>query len=177
MRTNFLAVFFAVALLPMVSCAQPIPQKPESPPTEKMLAQLANYPSVTDRVVKSDAQWKQELTPSQYDILRQKGTERSFTGSLLENHRHGIYVCAACGNPLFSSEAKFESGTGWPSFFQAIQKGRVLQVADNSIGESRTEVECARCGGHLGHVFDDGPEPTGLRYCMNSVALKFIENK
>ena len=174
---KFLTVLLTSTLLPLLACAQPHQRKPASPPSAALLAGLAKFPSVHDRVVKSNAEWKQLLTPAEYDVLREKGTERAFTGSLLENHAHGIYVCAACGNPLFSSETKFESGTGWPSFYQPIQKGRVNEVEDNSIGESRTEVVCARCGSHLGHVFDDGPNPTGLRYCMNSVALKFIATK
>jgi peptide-methionine (R)-S-oxide reductase len=174
---KLLTVLLTLTLLPLIACAQPHHRKPASPPSGALLAELAKYPSVTDRVIKSNDEWKKLLTPAEYDVLREKGTERPFTGSLLDNHKHGIYVCAACGNPLFSSETKFESGTGWPSFYQPIQKGRVTEVEDNSIGESRTEVLCARCGSHLGHVFDDGPNPTGLRYCMNSVALKFIATK
>ena len=126
------------------------------------------------KIDKSDAEWKKLLTPAQFYILRQKGTEREYTGKLTKNRQHGVYHCAACGLALFRSKAKFESGTGWPSFYEPIYKKNVDEAADNSIAaEPRTEVLCARCGGHLGHVFDDGPEPTGLRYCINSAALKF----
>jgi peptide-methionine (R)-S-oxide reductase len=128
----------------------------------------------TDKVVKSDAEWKKTLTPEEYHILREAGTERAFTGKYWNNHEKGTYVCAADGNPLFSSDTKFESGTGWPSFWQPISKSAVETKTDRAFYMTRTEVLCSRCGGHLGHVFDDGPAPTHLRYCMNSAALKFV---
>lgn len=128
-------------------------------------------------VVKTESEWKKLLTPAQFYILRQKGTERAFSGKYWDNHAKGQYHCAACQLPLFSSETKFESGTGWPSFYQPLNDKAVRKVEDVSYGMVREEVVCNRCGGHLGHVFPDGPEPTGLRYCLNSEALSFIKTK
>jgi peptide-methionine (R)-S-oxide reductase len=128
-------------------------------------------------VVKSDAEWKKELTDEEYYILREKGTERAFTGDLWNNKKPGTYVCAACQNEVFSSDTKFESGSGWPSFFKPVSKANVVIAEDRSLGMVREEVLCARCGGHLGHVFPDGPAPTGLRYCINSAALDFTDKK
>ena len=125
------------------------------------------------RLVRSDKEWKKILTPDEFAVMRLEGTERPYSGEYTDNHTHGTYYCAACGLALFKSETKFDSGTGWPSFYQAINKKNVKEKSDRSLDEVRIEVECARCGGHLGHVFDDGPKPTGLRYCMNSVSLRF----
>ncbi|HEV7515171.1 MAG TPA: peptide-methionine (R)-S-oxide reductase MsrB [Thermoanaerobaculia bacterium] len=127
----------------------------------------------TDKVVKSDDEWKKVLTSEQYRVLRKAGTELAGTGALLHNHAKGVYRCAACGQLLFSSDTKFESGTGWPSFWQPFAPQSVVTKTDSTLGMERREVLCSRCGGHLGHVFDDGPAPTHLRYCMNSAALKF----
>jgi peptide-methionine (R)-S-oxide reductase len=125
------------------------------------------------RIVKTEEQWKEKLTPEQYHVLREKGTERAFTGKYWNNHEKGVYYCAACHQKLFTSETKFESGTGWPSFYKPISDSLIAVNKDNSYGMVREEVVCSNCGSHLGHVFDDGPEPTGLRYCMNSVSLVF----
>ena len=124
-------------------------------------------------VEKPDGEWRRLLKPAAYDVLRQEGTEPPYTSPLNNEHRRGVFVCAADGNPLYDSRTKFDSGTGWPSFYQPISKAAVETRKDGSLFMTRTEVHCARCGGHLGHVFDDGPKPTGLRYCMNGVALAF----
>lgn len=137
--------------------------------------------SHTDNAVyefqKTDAYWKESLTPEVYNVLREKGTEPAFSGVLNDNKQKGTYYCAGCTNPLFSSKTKFDSGTGWPSFYTEVGDTNVVEIPDDSYGWSRTEVVCGKCGGHLGHVFDDGPQPTGLRYCINSASLTFEENK
>lgn len=126
-------------------------------------------------VNKTEAEWKKQLGPLAFDVTRKEGTERAYTGKYWDNHQKGIYTCICCGQELFTSDTKFESGTGWPSFYQPINKTAVLNESDNSFGSERTKITCSRCGAHLGHVFDDGPKPTGLRYCMNSVSLNFVK--
>ena len=131
---------------------------------------------MVDKVVKSDAEWKKILTPQQYEVTREYGTERAFCGLPTKGHKSGIFKCVGCATDLFLVGQKFESGTGWPSFWQPVAESNVGYDEDTAYGMRRTEVHCARCGGHLGHVFDDGPPPTGKRYCINSVALKFVED-
>jgi peptide-methionine (R)-S-oxide reductase len=130
--------------------------------------------STIDKVVRTEEEWKSVLPADRYEVLRQKGTERAFTGEYNEHWEAGVYACYACGLPLFDSATKFHSGSGWPSFWQPISPEAIEEHADSSLGMKRVEVTCARCGGHLGHVFTDGPEPTGLRYCIDSASLEFV---
>lgn len=126
-----------------------------------------------EKIKKTEEEWKAQLSAEQYHVLRQKGTERAFTGKYNIHKEKGMYVCAGCGSPLFTSDTKFDSGCGWPSFYEALDKEKIKEVRDTSFGMIRTEILCAKCDGHLGHVFDDGPKPTGLRYCVNSLSLDF----
>ncbi len=145
----------------------------EKPLPEKVV-RLLNENSLEDTVAKTEEQWRAVLSPEEFEVLRKEGTEIAFENEYNANKKEGVYSCAACGNPMFSSQTKFESGTGWPSFYAPIAIKRVKEVEDRSLGVVRTEVVCARCASHIGHVFPDGPEPTGLRYCLNSIALDFV---
>ena len=146
-------------------------------PAQTVKAGAKSSDSPFPKVVRTDEEWKRILTPEQYYVTRQKGTEAPYSSPLNKIHDAGIFACVCCDLPLFSSKQKFDSGTGWPSFWAPIAKENVSETVDNSLSEVRTEVLCARCDAHLGHVFDDGPKPTGLRYCMNGVAMKFIKKQ
>jgi len=177
MRTTFIAICLLTATGIRCGYAQPA-QKPEQKKEDKHMSasdsKNAAY-SRTDsaRVDMPEGEWKKVLSPEVYYVARQKGTERPWTSKFEKFNEVGTYYCAACGNPLFRSDTKFESGCGWPSFYEPISKTSIIYLKDNSVGMERTEVECGRCKSHLGHVFDDGPPPTGLRYCINGVILDF----
>jgi peptide-methionine (R)-S-oxide reductase len=177
---------FFLLLLPFVAGCEPPGSAAKGTPANSQPSQVSSPPasqpvlamtSKQQKISKSDQEWRRLLTPEQYFVLRQKGTEMPFSGEYEKTSDKGVYVCAACGQELFSSDTKFDSHCGWPSYFQPVAKGKVDETTDNSHGMVRTEVTCSRCGGHLGHVFNDGPPPTGLRYCINSAAIKLVKNE
>lgn len=170
-RSSF-GVLLPLVLILVAACAPANSQT--ATPTAPPVVSLPDAPPLGEPVILTDEQWREQLTPEEFHVLREQGTERAFTGEYHDHHGYGVYVCGGCGAPLFSSTDKFDSGTGWPSYTRAIEEGRVAEVRDESHGMVRTEIVCAACGGHLGHVFPDGPAPTGLRYCVNSLSLDFV---
>lgn len=170
-------LFFTLWALIAVSCSAQSKTEQDQNNQKNTNTAMTNKKAQDFEVQKTDAEWKKELTDSEYRILREKGTEMPYVNKYYKVDKEGLYVCAACGNKLFSSDTKYHSGSGWPSFYAPIDSDAIITRADNSMFMHRTEVICAKCGSHLGHVFEDGPEPTGLRYCINSVAMDLKSKK
>lgn len=179
MKNHLSAFCFILFSLAFSSCnqAQQLSSEQEQNTTSQLSSNDIEFPKKVEKIEKTNAEWQAQLSDQAYYVLREAGTERAFTGAYWDNKKEGVYTCGACNLPLFDADTKFKSGTGWPSFYQPIQSDYVLEHVDKAYGMIRTEVVCARCDGHLGHVFDDGPQPTGLRYCINSVSLNFVEKK
>jgi peptide-methionine (R)-S-oxide reductase len=179
-RVFLMACFFGLIAACQQKGTVPAASSPPTGTDQMKPAQLRLYSAaekryiMSDKVIKNPEEWRKQLTAEQFHVTREQGTEQAFTGETWNNHEHGIYQCVCCGNDLYRSEEKYESGTGWPSFWQPIAPENIATRADNSLFSRRTEVICSRCDAHLGHVFEDGPKPTGLRYCMNSAAMKFV---
>lgn len=176
------SLLFPVLFATVIACTGGTAQSPNaatSGPANSSKVKLYSVATkgfiMSDKVVKSPEEWRKQLTPEQYHVTREQGTERAFSGATWNNKEQGVYQCVCCGNDLYRSEHKYESGTGWPSFWQPIAPENITTRADNTLFSKRTEVVCSRCNAHLGHVFDDGPKPTGLRYCMNSASMKFVK--
>ncbi len=174
---TFAAILFTSAIMLSASCNQAQNNKKQSSKEESPTFYLTVTGDTIHKLLKTDEQWQAELSPMEYTVLRQAGTERAYTGAYWDNHEKGRYYCRGCNAPLFDSDTKFDSGCGWPSFFKPVNDHGIIELEDTSHGMVRTEIRCAKCNGHLGHVFDDGPPPTGLRYCMNSASMRFEKSE
>lgn len=173
---SFAVILLTSAIMLSASCNKAQTTKPHDVQSNPSFY-LSPTGDTIQKVTKTDEQWRTELSPMEFNVLRQAGTERAYTGAYWDNHDTGRYYCRGCNAPLFDSDTKFDSGCGWPSFFKAVNDHCIVEIEDTTHGMVRTEIRCAKCNGHLGHVFDDGPPPTGLRYCMNSASMRFEKNE